>query len=107
MRVLGFIWRAPRRRPALAASLFVLAVGLGMLSAKGLGSMAIVAVASLLGAAAVAFLGAALADWQEGLIREPWQLREQLNIEVLARLDADLMRRARAELSYAGPGTNA
>jgi Mrp family chromosome partitioning ATPase len=83
-----------------------------MLGAKGLGSMGIVACGSLVGAAAVAFLGAAIADWQEGLIREPWQLEEQLNIEVLAQLDADLMRRARAELSQglerpaAGPMTN-
>lgn len=105
MGTLGFIWRAPRRRPALAATLFVLVVSLSAVLVRVLPRIhderVVFSVGSVLGAVLVAFLGAAAMDWREGLILEPWQLRKQLKIEVLAELDADLMERVRAELSGA------
>ena len=102
MGAVGFVWRAPRRHPRFAATLFVLVAALGSTAAWVLPRLHHARVAitagSTMGAVLVALLGSAALDWRAALFLETWQLRSR-KIDVLGELDADLMQRIRKELS--------
>jgi protein-tyrosine kinase len=103
MGAVGFVWRAPRRRPGLAATLFVFVAAAGLTAAAVLPRLhherVMISMGSVLGAVLVALLGAAAVDWRGGRVIETWQLRSHLKLAVLGELDAKLMQSIRAELS--------
>jgi protein-tyrosine kinase len=102
MGAVGFVWRAPRRHPRFAATLFVLVATLGSTAAWFLPRLhqarVVITAGSTMGGVLVALLGSAALDWHAAVFLEGWQLRS-LKIDVLGELDADLMQRIRRELS--------